>query len=71
MHLDGNLSRTFNLPHAAEREAQTVALNLRSTNLLNHTNGTAVGGVLGSPLFGQLYAADPGRRIEVGLRYNF
>ena len=71
VHLDGNLSRTFNLPHAAEREAQTVALNLRSTNLLNHTNGTAVGGVLGSPLFGQTYAADPGRRIEVGLRYNF
>ncbi len=71
VHLDGNLSRTFNLPHAAEHEAQTVALNLRSTNLLNHTNGTAVGGVLGSPLFGRTYAADPGRRIEVGLRYSF
>lgn len=71
MHLDGNLSRTFNLPHAAEHEAQTLALNLRSTNLLNHTNGTAVGGVLGSPLFGRTYAADPGRRIEVGLRYSF
>ena len=71
VHLDGNLSRTFNLPHVAEHEAQTVALNLRSTNLLNHTNGTAVGGVLGSPLFGRAYAADPGRRIEVGLRYSF
>ncbi len=71
VHLDGNLSRTFNLPHASEKEAQTVALNLRSTNLLNHPNGTAVGGVLGSPLFGRTYAADPGRRIEVGLRYSF
>ena len=71
VHLDANLSRTFNLPHAAEREAQSVALNVRSTNLLNHVNGTAVGGVLGSPLFGRTYEADPGRRIEVGLRYSF
>ncbi|MGI4854592.1 MAG: carboxypeptidase regulatory-like domain-containing protein [Janthinobacterium lividum] len=71
VHLDGNLSRTFSLPHAAPHEAQTIAFNLRSTNLLNHTNGTAVGGVLGSPLFGRTYAADPGRRIEVGLRYSF
>ncbi len=71
VHLDGNLSRAFSLPHRAQHEAQTIALNLRSTNLLNHTNGTAVGGVLGSPLFGKTYAADPGRRIEVGLRYGF
>ncbi len=48
-----------------------MALNLRSTNLLNHTNVTAVGGVLGSPLFGEAYLADPGRRVEVGLRWNF
>ncbi len=71
VHLDANLSRSFNLPRVGEREAQTLAVNLRSTNLLNHTNGTAVGGVLGSPLFGRTYAADPGRRIEAGVRYSF
>lgn len=67
VHLDANLSRSFKLPG----EARSIAINLRSTNLLNHTNVTAVGGVLGSPLFNRAYAADPGRRIEAGLRYAF
>jgi hypothetical protein len=71
VHLDANLSRSFNLPLKTGKEAQTLAVNLRSTNLLNHANITAVGGVLGSPLFGQGYAADPGRRIEAGLRWSF
>ncbi len=71
VHLDANLSRSFALPHHANKEAQTLALNLRSTNLLNHTNVTAVGGVLGSPLFGHAYQADPGRRLEAGLRWSF
>jgi hypothetical protein len=44
---------------------------VRSSNLLNHTNVTAEGGVLGSPLFLVPYAADSGRRVEGGLRYNF
>ncbi len=71
VHLDANLSRSFALPHASAHEGQTLAVNLRSTNLLNHNNITAVGGVLGSPLFGQGYASDPGRRIEAGLRWAF
>ncbi len=71
VHLDSNLSRSFALPHAAGKDGQTLALNLRSTNLVNHTNVTAVGGVLGSPLFGEAYQADPGRRVEVGLRWSF
>ncbi len=71
VHLDANLSRSFALPHAQGREAQTLAVNLRSTNLINHTNVTSVGNVLGSPLFGQAYQADNGRRIEAGLRWSF
>jgi hypothetical protein len=71
VHLDGNLSHTFALPHRANKEGQSLALNIRSTNLLNHTNVLAVGGVLGSPLFGQAYQADVGRRVEAGLRWNF
>ena len=71
VHFDANLSRSFALPHRPGKEGQTVALNIRSTNLLNHNNITAVGGVLGSPLFGQGYASDPGRRVEAGLRWAF
>jgi hypothetical protein len=69
-HLDENLSRTFVLPHR-DGAGQSIAVNLRSTNLLNHTNVTAVGTVLGSPLFGQAFASDAGRRVEAGLRYSF
>lgn len=67
VHLDSNLSREFKL----HREGRSLAVNIRSTNLLNHTNVTAVGGVLGSPLFNRAYLADPGRRIEAGLRFAF
>jgi hypothetical protein len=71
IHLDANLSRSFMLPHRAGKDASSLSVNLRSTNLLNHNNVLAVGGVLGSPLFGQAYQSDPGRRIEAGLRYSF
>ena len=71
LHLDANLSHNFALPHKSGKESQTLAINVRSTNLLNHTNVTAVGGVLGSPLFAQPYLADPGRRVEAGLRWSF
>jgi hypothetical protein len=71
VHLDSNLSRSFALPHVAGKEGRSLAVNLRSTNLLNHNNVLAVGGVLGSPLFGQAYQSDPSRRIETGLRYSF
>ena len=71
VHLDLNLSRNFKLPHRPGKEGQVLAANIRSTNALNHTNVTAVGGVLGSPLFGQPYLADPGRRVEAGLRWGF
>ena len=72
VHLDTNLQRAFVVTHDAKAEhQQTLTVNLRSSNVLNHTNITAVGGVLGSPLFGVGYAADNGRRIEAGLRYSF
>lgn len=71
-YLDTNLQRTFALSKNAKADhPQTLTVNLRSSNVLNHLNPTSVGGVLGSPLFGRAYAADPGRRVEVGLRYSF
>lgn len=72
IHLDTNLQRAFVVTRNAKAEhQQTFTVNLRSANLLNHTNITSVGNVLGSPLFGVGYAADNGRRVEAGLRYSF
>ncbi len=71
-YIDMNLSRSFTLtPHAAKDRLQTLAVNVRSANVLNHVNVQQVGGVLGSPLFDRAYQADPGRRIEIGARYSF
>jgi hypothetical protein len=71
-YLDTNLQRTFRLTKDAKAEhPRTLMVNIRSSNVLNHQNVTAVGGVLGSPLFGVPYAADNGRRVEGGIRYSF
>jgi len=69
VQLDTNLSRSFAL--SKKDSARTITFNARAANLLNHTNVTAVGSVLGSPLFLKPYASDAGRRIELGFRYNF
>jgi hypothetical protein len=71
-YLDTNLQRTFKLTRNLKADhPQALTANIRSSNVLNHLNVTAVGGVLGSPLFGQSYSGDNGRRIEGGLRYSF
>ena len=71
-NLDMNVQRTFALTRDAKAEhKQILTANVRSSNVLNHRNVTAEGGVLGSPLFGVPYAADNGRRVEGGLRYSF
>ncbi len=71
-YLDENLQRDFTLSRDAKAEhQQLLSVNVRSSNLINHTNITQVGGVLGSPLFGVPYQADNGRRVEAGLRYSF
>jgi hypothetical protein len=73
IHLDTNLSRTFELSsHGLSSDKhQSVTLNARSANLLNHTNVTNVGGVVGSPTFTQSLAAEAARRVEFGIRYTF
>ena len=71
-YLDTNIQRAFTLTRNSKAEHQQVlTVNLRSSNLLNHTNVLQVGSVLGSPLFGLSYQADNGRRVEAGLRYAF
>ena len=48
----------------------TTELYAQAFNLLNRANYTSYSGVLTSPLFGQPVQAQPGRRIELGLRVN-
>jgi hypothetical protein len=72
VYLDMNVQRVFALTRNSKLEhQQKLTVNVRSSNILNHTNVTQVGGVLGSPLLGVPYAADNGRRVEAGLRYSF
>ena len=72
VYMDMNAQRAWTLPHGSKAEhPQTLTFNIRSSNVLNHTNVTAVGNVLGSPLFNQPYAADNSRRVEAGARYSF
>jgi hypothetical protein len=40
-------------------------------NIFNHTNATNFSGVQTSPFFGQATAAQPGRRLETGMRFSF
>ncbi len=71
-YLDTNLQRSFRLTRNPKADhPQALAVNIRSSNVLNHLNVTAVGSVVGSPLFGQPYSGDNGRRIEGGLRYSY
>ncbi len=72
IYLDANVQRVFALTRNAKaNHPQTLTVNVRSSNVLNHTNVTQEGGVLGSPEFGVPYAADNGRRVEAGVRYSF
>lgn len=48
-----------------------VGVYLQAFNALNRTNPTAVGAVFGSPLFSQVLAAEPGRRVELGTTLSF
>jgi hypothetical protein len=71
IHLDANLSRAFTLNSGDKDHPRTLTFNVRSANLLNHTNVTAVNSVLSSSAVGAPVAAAPARRVELGLRFAF
>jgi hypothetical protein len=68
-HLSVSLRRDVPLTH--RQDNRTLTLSLRSSNVINHTNVTAVGTVLGGASFDQGVAAEPARRVELGARVNF
>jgi len=71
IHLDGTLTRVFTLnPHDKEHPRK-LTFNVRTSNLLNHTNVTTVGDIISSPTFGRAAAAETARRLDLGLRFAF
>ncbi len=71
--LDLNLSRMF-LVGKTNDKGETryrLAFNIRAANLFNRANLTGTSGVLFSPFFGRATVANPARRIEFGIRFNF
>lgn len=71
INLDPNIKRTFPLNPKDKDHPKTLSLNFRSANVLNHTNVTKVNTVLSSGTVGQPVAAGPGRRLELGARFEF
>ncbi|MFZ0303529.1 MAG: TonB-dependent receptor [Terracidiphilus sp.] len=71
IHLDMNLSREFALNPRDKDHPRTLTFNARSTNLLNHSNVTAVNTILSSGAVGQPIAAETARRLELGVRFTF
>ncbi len=73
VHLDLSLNRSFTLKEkrGAVLHQQTLRLDARSSNLINHANYTAVDGIVGTSQFTQPVTADFGRRIEFGARLSF
>ena len=71
IHLDMNLERAFALKPRDKDHSRTLTLTARSTNLLNHTNVTAVNTILSSGTVGQPITADTARRLELGARFTF
>jgi Carboxypeptidase regulatory-like domain len=77
IHLDIDLSRAFILnPRDKSKgkdkeQARTLTFDMRSANLLNHTNVTAVNTILSSSVVGQPVSAEAARRVELGIRVSF
>ena len=72
VYLQANLQRSFPIGRAPKNKgSKALIVNLRSSNLINHTNVLQVGSILGSLQFGAPVSADAGRRIEGGVRYTF
>lgn len=71
VHMYAGLSRAFDIGAKDKDHPRTLTFNARATNLLNHTNATAVGTVVSSPSLGQSIAAEAARRIELGVRFAF
>ena len=75
--VDLNLSRVFSINNVAagsqsgDSRMYRLTVNVRASNLFNHTNVVGINGVVTSPFFGRANVSLPPRRIEAGLRFSF
>jgi hypothetical protein len=56
---------------AQTRHKYSITVDVRATNLLNHTNFFNYNGQLTSPFFGRSNSADRPRRVEASVRFSF
>lgn len=71
VHLDMNLSRAFVLNPKNTDHLRTITFNVRSANVLNHTNVNGVGTIISSSSVDKPYQAESARRVEMGARFSF
>lgn len=69
--LDLRWGYDFKLHPKEMDRSPTLGLSVASFDLLNHPNGSYVDTVEGSPDFAQVTSADPPRRTQLGMRFNF
>ena len=70
INLDLNVAHDFVL-FKSRKEARKLSVSLSSFNVLNHRNDLTYVGVITSPFLGSAVQAQPPRRIQLGLQYNF
>ena len=59
------------LKNIAFSEGRRLQLRLEAINAFNHPNFGLPGDVFGAPSFGIVNSADPGRRLQLGVRFVF
>ena len=69
--LDLRWGYDFKLHPKEMDRSPTLGLSVASFDALNHPNGSYVDNTEGSPDFAQVISADPPRRTQLGMRFNF
>jgi hypothetical protein len=69
--LDLHWGYDFKLHPKELDKSPTVGVSIASFDVVNHPNGSYVDNTEGSPDFGEVTSADPGRRMQLGMRMMF
>ncbi len=69
--LDVRWYREFRLKPSAKEKSPKATVSLDAFNMVNRVNPQNYLGALSSPFFGRAVAAQPPRRLQVGLRFQF
>jgi len=69
--LDLRWSHVFVLGKSAEDEARKLTIGIDAFNVLNHVNYNGYVGNMQSPFFGQATSAQPARRLQLSMRFEF